>query len=78
LIVQLIHQLIQPSTRDQPENDWSNWCFDWWLKLSRTATLVLHHQYIVQQCLSLQGKLVEYFNYYKCFVKSTTSGGHGQ
>jgi len=31
LIVQLIHQLIQPSTRNQPENDWINWCFDWWL-----------------------------------------------
>jgi len=51
MIDQLIYQLIQPSTRNQPENDWINWCFDWWLKLSRIATLVQHRQYIVQQWL---------------------------
>jgi len=56
LTIHLIYQfkLIQPSTRNQPENDWINWCFDWWLKLSRiaTATIALHRQDIVQQCVS--------------------------
>jgi len=31
LVVHLNHKLIQPSTRNQPENDWINQCFDWWL-----------------------------------------------